>query len=59
MISREFGGLYVLECDVCGADSEELFDTFEEAVEFKKARDNQWSSRRLDDDWEDVCGECR
>lgn len=58
MISREFGGLYVLECDVCGVDSGELFDEFLEAVEWKRDKSHGWSSRRIDDDWEDICEEC-
>ena len=50
-------GNYSLECDVCG---EEVtgFDSFEDALHFKKDPVNAWTSRRVDGDWYDRCPAC-
>ena len=53
-----FSGIYQLECDVCGSDADEEFDSFYEAVEWKKDKSNLWTSRKNQGFWEDVCPEC-
>ena len=48
-----------LSCDICGAEADEEFDSFYEAVEWKKNKENGWISRKKDGEWEDVCPECQ
>lgn len=53
-------GYYTLECDVCGADCKDNpFDSFGEAVQFKKDPANRWTSKRKDGDWYDICPDCK
>ena len=59
MIYKEFVGFYYLTCDVCGEESGQLFDEFNDAVEWKKNRDNGWRSRMVDGEWQDECEECQ
>ena len=47
---------YTVYCDVCGEEAEEVFDTFMDTVEYKKA--NGWKSQRRNGEWEDVCPSC-
>lgn len=53
------GGIYYLECDICGKDSGIDFDDFMEVVNWKKNRDNGWISRKTNNQWEDVCDDCK
>ena len=62
-----FSGIYQLECDICGQEADEEFDSFMDAVEFKKDKcngwtsrkvDSVWTSRKADSVWEDVCPDC-
>ena len=53
-----FSGIYSLECDECGDEAEEDFDSFYEAVEWKKDKTNLWSSRKTKGGWEDLCPKC-
>lgn len=54
------GGIYYLECDICGEDSGNDFDSFNEAVLWKKDRENGWVSRKdKEGNWEDVCENCK
>ena len=53
------GGIYYLECDICGEDSGCDFDDFMEVVAWKKDRNNGWLSRKVNDSWEDVCPDCQ
>ena len=55
----KFGKEYVIECDVCGTETEEGFESFGEAVEFKRTKSNGWISRKVDDNWEDLCSDCK
>ncbi len=59
MIYEHDRGMYVLTCDSCGADAEQLFDGFRDAVDWKKDGSNGWRSK-LDDagDWNDLCPDC-
>jgi len=55
-----FSGIYQIECNMCGGLAEEDFDSFREAVEYKKDKNNGWISRKNElDEWEDICEECK
>ena len=58
MIYKEFGGCYCLTCDVCGEEADKLFDEFNDAVEWKKNRDNGWRSVNIEGEWQEHCPEC-
>ena len=53
MIAKECDK-YILCCDAC--DENELFNTFQEALNFKKREG--WKSDNTDDEWVDICQEC-
>lgn len=55
MISKEYGK-YTLSCDICGATTEEEYETFQDAVDAKQ--DKGWQSRRISGEWADVCTDC-
>lgn len=55
MITRDNNG-YKLVCDSCGYEVTG-FDTFQEAVDYKK--ENDWKSKKCEDEWEDNCTNCR
>lgn len=48
---------HVLYCDICGLEVIPPFDTFDNAVEYKKK--HQWKSQKHNNDWQDVCPECQ
>jgi hypothetical protein len=56
MIYKEMG-YYFLYCDVCGEEESGMFDSFYDAVEYKKI--NGWKSQKRNSEWEDVCPECQ
>lgn len=47
--------VYKLYCDVCGENEE--FPTFTDAVKYKNH--NGWESKHQNDEWIDICEECR
>lgn len=49
---------YVLSCDICGAEADETFETFADAVDYKRQADNSWISKKIDGTWHDICSEC-
>ena len=56
---EKVGESYRLVCDICalGDGGEIEFDTFEEAVEYKK--EHGWVSLQFrDGEWEDICSVC-
>lgn len=53
MIDKQYGE-FILICDCCGI--EHKFETFEEAVKFKKL--NGWKSVKVGLEWEDICDSC-
>lgn len=55
MISKEYGK-YTLICDICGATTEEEYETFQDAVDAK--RDIGWKRMRTSGEWADVCPCC-
>ena len=40
----------------CGEAAEEVFSTFDEAVDYKV--DSEWISRKQDGEWADICPNC-
>jgi hypothetical protein len=57
MIEKECGS-FCLICDECGFEETETFDTFYDAVNFKKEPNSGWVSKRIDGDWMDLCSDC-
>lgn len=55
MIEKRGAGFVVI-CDICGRESEEVFCDFYEAVDYKK--ESGWKSQKYKGDWEDVCPDC-
>jgi len=50
---------YALYCDCCGDSCDELFDSFQDAVDYKVDRDNGWASvKDKNDDWQELCPSC-
>jgi hypothetical protein len=58
MIEKNIDHDYSLICDECGTEADGVFDSFEEAVAFKKDKNNGWHSIKTDDEWEDLCPDC-
>lgn len=56
MITKK-GYVYKLICDICGEDSGENFDNFDEAVEYKK--EAGWRSVKEDGEWIEMCPDCK
>jgi len=57
--------LFDIVCDSCGStqadiEGEASYDTFMEAVEYKKANKDLWHSvkNQNTDEWADLCDEC-
>jgi hypothetical protein len=58
MIDKNGPDEFELSCDYCEEPAEETFDTFQEAVEFKK--DNGWKSvKDKAGNWHELCPECQ
>jgi len=50
-------GQHFLACDVCGEGPQRPFESFDEAVQYKKM--HGWRSRQNSRyEWEDICDEC-
>jgi len=50
------GGKYHLVCDNCGEEHDEDFDSWDEAVDFK--RESDWFSKIHGGGWADICPSC-
>jgi hypothetical protein len=51
--------IYTLSCDHCEDECDELFETFQEAVDYKTDRDNGWASvKDRYDQWQELCPSC-
>lgn len=59
MSIENFGGIYTLECDMCGEEATEDFDNFYDAVNWKKDKLNGWTSRKIEGNWSDLCPGCK
>jgi hypothetical protein len=59
MIEKDFEGNYVLTCDHCGDEYDDTFEAFQDAVDFKKDRDNGWKAvKDFNGEWNDLCPSC-
>jgi len=59
MIEKMSEDDYRLICDYCGDECVEVFDSFQEAVEYKKNRANRWTSiKDKSDVWTELCPSC-
>jgi hypothetical protein len=59
MIEKDGGGSFLLSCDNCGEWCDEIFDTFYDAVAYKKDWDNGWRTvKDKDGDWQELCPAC-
>ncbi|MTI95210.1 MAG: hypothetical protein FH749_06935 [Firmicutes bacterium] len=58
-VERFYGSqdVYFLTCDVCGEEPPEIFNDFDDAVDYKKA--NGWQSKKRNGEWEDICPDCQ
>jgi len=55
MISKEYGK-YTLICDICGAGTDDEFDSFQDAIDARE--DIGWKSKRVKGEWVDICPDC-
>ena len=55
MIDKHFGD-FILVCDYCEEEAEEAFDSFQDAMDYK--RKNDWKSIKTSKGWKDCCPEC-
>ncbi len=54
---EKINNTYKIICDSCGEIFADDFDTFYDAVEFK--RSNGWRSiKRSGDNWDEICSDC-
>jgi hypothetical protein len=59
MIDRYAKDEYVLICDHCEDEAEGMFETFQDAVAYKKDEDNGWRTiKDKDGDWCELCPAC-
>jgi hypothetical protein len=59
MINKLDRDIFVLCCDNCNDECDEIFESFYEAVEYKKDEDNGWRTiKDRDDDWQELCPAC-
>jgi hypothetical protein len=50
---------FTLSCDYCGDECDESFETFLDAVAYKKDKDNKWASvKDKHGDWQELCPSC-
>ena len=53
----KYHGNYRLICDICEEQADKEFDSFDDAVDYK--RNNGWKSQKKYGEWQDVCPECQ
>jgi hypothetical protein len=59
MIERTGRNKFVLSCDNCMNELDEVFESFYEAVEYKKDEDNGWCTiKDKIGDWQELCPAC-
>ena len=54
-IQKEYGD-YHLICDNCSREAENIFDSFDKAIDAKKMLG--WESVKVSGQWEDWCDKC-
>jgi len=51
---------YRLSCDYCEEECDEIFETFDDAVDYKTDKDNGWKSiQDKNNDWLELCPTCK
>ena len=55
-IQKEYG-YEILTCDICIEPVEHAFDTWDEAIDYKK--EHGWKAKKDDNEWIDVCPDCQ
>jgi hypothetical protein len=59
MIAKVGRDEFALSCDYCEDEHDEMFETFQDAVEHKKDERNNWSVIKDENGgWRDLCPEC-
>jgi hypothetical protein len=64
MIDKYEDHVFYISCDICGATEEGPFESWDDAVQYKKDHPDQWRSLRIYDKedhksyWNDVCAGC-
>jgi hypothetical protein len=59
MIEKVDRDEFVLSCDNCGDECEEIFEDFYNAVDYKKDADNGWRTiKDKNGDWCELCPAC-
>jgi hypothetical protein len=59
MIEKADKDAFVLFCDHCGDSCDEVFETFQDAVDYKKDADNGWRIiKDKNGDWCELCPAC-
>ena len=55
-IQKEYG-YEILTCDICIEPKEHAFDTWDEAIDYKKEKG--WKAKKNDNEWLDICPDCQ
>ena len=59
MIEKTMGDEFVLSCDNCEDECDEIFETFRDAVDYKKDTDSGWRIiKDKNGDWCELCPAC-
>jgi len=59
MIDQDGEDAFRLLCDNCGDDADEIFESFQDAVDYKTNRSNKWASLKdSHGEWHDLCPSC-
>jgi hypothetical protein len=59
MIEKFEKDYFTLSCDHCGDICDEIFDDFQDVVNYKTDKDNGWRSiKDKNGDWQELCPAC-
>lgn len=59
MIEGDKADGFTLSCDHCGDAADEVFKSFDDAVDYKIERENGWASvKGKDGEWQELCPSC-
>jgi hypothetical protein len=51
--------IFTLTCDYCGDECDEVFEEFQDAVDYKTDRDNGWATvKDVNGYWTELCPSC-
>lgn len=57
MSIQKIDGSFALSCDICENEAEQRFDSFDDALDYRKV--NGWQTRMRKGWYEDVCPDCQ